>query len=227
MARDKKPVDHIDVKSNHANEESEVLTKDDASEEIGAAQGEASINEDNAQTNADNISQQDKSREQEAQGSAEELSAEQLKELLLKKEAESAEYLDTLKRVQAEMENFRKRMIREQSQIIEYAAQTVILELLPVIDNLERALDAAKDNKEGGKLREGVELIYSQLKGILEKECVEVIDPAGEMFDPLKHEAVMQIESDGKETNTVVEVLQKGYSLKGRLLRPAMVKVAK
>ncbi|MHB8842271.1 MAG: nucleotide exchange factor GrpE [Candidatus Aquicultor sp.] len=151
----------------------------------------------------------------------------ELKERLEQKEAEAAEYLDTLKRLQAEMENFRKRMIKEQEQIIQYAAQTVVLELLPVIDNLERALAAAEADAESGRLKEGVELIYTQLKGLLAKECVEVIDPAGEEFDPMKHEAVMQVASDEHAENTVVEVLQKGYDLKGRLLRPAMVKVAK
>lgn len=152
---------------------------------------------------------------------------EQLRALLDEKEAQLAEYLDTLRRVQAETENFRKRILKEQTQIIELATQTVILELLPVIDNLERALSSAEAGSEGEKLREGVELIYSQLKGILEKECVKVIDPVGEMFDPMEHEAVMQVEIDGYEENMVVEVLQKGYSLKDRLLRPAMVKVSR
>lgn len=152
---------------------------------------------------------------------------EALKGLLDQKGAEAAQYLDALKRTQAEMENFRKRMLKEQSQIIEYATQTVIMELLPVIDNLERALSVAETDNEGGKLREGVELIYSQLKAVLEKECVEVIDPMGKEFDPVEHEAVMQVDSDGYGENTVVEVLQKGYGLKGRLLRPAMVKVSR
>lgn len=151
----------------------------------------------------------------------------ELKEKLDKKEAEAAEYLDMLRRTQAEMDNFRKRMMKEQEQITQFASQVVLLELLPVIDNLERALNTADTEIDGGKLREGVELIYSQLKGILEKECVEVIDPVGEEFDPLLHEAVMQVEADGRKENTVVEVMQKGYSLKGRLLRPAMVTVAK
>jgi len=151
----------------------------------------------------------------------------ELKEKLDKKEAEAAEYLDTLKRVQAEMENYRKRMQKEQEQIIQHATQTVILELLPVIDNLERALDTAKAENESGKLYEGVELIYSQLKRILERECVEIINPVGEEFDPMRHEAVMQIDSEEHEANTVAQVMQKGYELKGRLLRPAMVVVAK
>jgi len=150
-----------------------------------------------------------------------------LKERLSQKETEATEYLDKLKRTQAEMENFRKRMLKEQEQIIQYAAQTVIRELLPVIDNLERALEASKGDTDGGKLLEGVELIYSQIKDLLARECVEVIDPLGNMFDPQKHEAVMQVDSDEYEENVVAEVFQKGYELKGRLLRPAMVKVAK
>jgi molecular chaperone GrpE len=150
-----------------------------------------------------------------------------LKERLSQKEAEAAEYLDKLKRVQAEMENFRKRMLKEQEQIIQHAAQTVIRELLPVIDNLERALDAANAESDAAKLREGIELIYSQIQELLTREYVEVIDPLGRAFDPQKHEAVMQVASDEYEENAVTEVLQKGYELKGRLLRPAMVKVAR
>lgn len=172
----------------------------------------------------DNTSVESSSPKEDAKGDKE---YDELKEELAKKEAEAAEYLDTLKRVQAEMENYRKRMQKEQEQIIQHATQTVILELLPVIDNLERALDTGKAENESGKLYEGVELIYSQLKRILERECVEIIDPVNEKFDPMRHEAVMQIESEEHEANTVAQVMQKGYELKGRLLRPAMVVVAK
>jgi molecular chaperone GrpE len=150
-----------------------------------------------------------------------------LKGLLNKSEAEAAEYLDVLRRTQAEMDNYRKRMMKEQAQIVECAAQSVLTELLPVIDNLERAIIAAKSGNEGGLLLGGVELIYSQILGILEKQEVEVINPAGEEFDPEKHEAVMQMDSDAHAENTVIEVIQKGYDLRGRLLRPAMVVVAK
>ena len=152
-------------------------------------------------------------------------SYEVLTERLTQKEAEAAEYLDTLRRVQADTENFRKRMLKEQEQIIQYASQTVIRELLPVVDNLERALAATDADAE--KLRGGVELIHTQIQELLARECVEVIDPLGAEFDPQKHEAVMQVESDELESNAVAEVLQKGYELKGRLLRPAMVKVTK
>jgi molecular chaperone GrpE len=156
-----------------------------------------------------------------------ERSYEELRDLVDQREAELAEYLDSLKRAQAEMDNYRKRMIKEQAQIVDNAAQSVLLELLPVIDNLERAIVAAKTADESGTLFDGVELIYSQILGILEKQSVEVINPADEQFDPMKHEAVMQMESEAHSENTVIEVIQKGYGLKGRLLRPAMVVVAK
>lgn len=152
---------------------------------------------------------------------------ETLKELLSKTEAEAAEYLDLVRRTQAEMDNYRKRMIKEQAQIVENAAQSVLTQLLPVIDNLERAIVAAKTANESGSLLGGVELVLSQILSILEKQSVEIINPAGEQFDPEMHEAVMQMESKAHAENTVVEVVQKGYILKGRLLRPAMVVVAK
>ncbi|MBS3908612.1 MAG: nucleotide exchange factor GrpE [Actinobacteria bacterium] len=154
-------------------------------------------------------------------------SYEDLKERLSRKEADAAEYLDMAKRVQAEMDNYRKRMLREQEQIVQYATQTVMRELLPLIDNIERALHAAEAGASSASLTEGFELIYTQLNALLAKECVEVIDPLGREFDPERHEAVLQVESEGHAENTVIEVLQKGYELKGRLLRPAMVKVAK
>jgi len=180
--------------------------------------------EDGNDASKQNTAVENSSPQKDARGDKE---FDELKEKLDKKEAEAAEYLDTLKRVQAEMDNYRKRMQKEQEQIIQHATQIVILELLPVIDNLERALDTAKAENDSGKLYEGIELIYSQIKKILERECVEVIDPVGEEFDPMRHEAVMQVESEEHEANTVAQVMQKGYELKGRLLRPAMVVVAK
>ena len=159
--------------------------------------------------------------------SASDASYEDLKERLGQKETEATQYLDMAKRAQAEMDNYRKRMLREQELIVQYATQTVMRELLPLIDNIERALNAAEAGASSASLTEGFELIYSQLNELLAKECVEVIDPLGQEFDPERHEAVMQVESEEHAENMVAEVLQKGYELKGRLLRPAMVKVAK
>lgn len=150
-----------------------------------------------------------------------------LKENLSRAEAERGEYLETLKRVQAESENFRKRMVREQTQVVEFATQNIICELLPLVDNLERAIESAGGVKDIEQLKTGVHLIYEQLKSILAQSGLEAIEPKEEPFDPQLHEAVLQVESDEHEENTVVDVVQKGYCLKGRVIRPAMVKVTR
>ncbi|MDI6690173.1 MAG: nucleotide exchange factor GrpE [Actinomycetota bacterium] len=150
-----------------------------------------------------------------------------LEKKLKAKEAEATDYLHTLKRLKADFENFKKRMVKEQTQFLEMASQNIIMQLLPILDNLERALEASRENKNPDNLLKGVEMIHSQLKGILEKEGLKIIDPLGEKFDPLRHEALMQVESDEHNEDTVVEVLLKGYLLKEKLLRPAAVKVSK
>lgn len=150
-----------------------------------------------------------------------------LKEEVARKEKAAEEYLEALKRIQAESENFRKRMIREQAQIVEFACQSLIGELLPLVDNLERAIESTKEAKDFDKLKEGVHLIYEQLRSVLVGSGLEAIDRVDEPFDPQLHEAVLQVESDEHEENTVVEVMQKGYCLKGRVMRPAMVKVTR
>ncbi len=164
-----------------------------------------------------------------SRGEPEQLAPEEaLKKRLEAKEAEANEYLQTLQRVQADLENFRKRMLKEQTQFLEFAAQNLILQLVPVLDNLDRAVVSAKNGDGLEKLAEGVELIRNQLNSILQNEGLEVLEPKpGEPFDPLHQEAVMQVETEDHPEHAVVELLQKGYSLKGRVLRPAMVKVAK
>ncbi|MDI6891706.1 MAG: nucleotide exchange factor GrpE [Actinomycetota bacterium] len=142
-----------------------------------------------------------------------------------KKEEELADCVDTLKRLQAEFENYKKRIIREQSQFLEFASQNLIGELLPVLDNFERALAAGECNRDD--FLKGIELVCAQFKKVLEKEGLQAIDPLGKHFDPHEHEAMMQVESDEHEEGTVAEVLQKGYLLKGRVIRPAIVKVAR
>lgn len=142
-------------------------------------------------------------------------------------QAQAAEYLDSLRRLKAEFENFRKRMLREQSEFIKFASQGLILELLPVVDNFERALE---HNAEGGHLeeyRKGLSLVRAQLLEALAKEGLSVIDSVGQPFDPHRHEAVMQEESDEFPEGTVVRELEKGYVLKDRVIRPAKVTVAK
>jgi molecular chaperone GrpE len=129
---------------------------------------------------------------------------------------ERDDYLENLRRVQAEFENYRKRVMAQQADHAERAAEGLVGELLPVLDACDAALQHGAD---------GVEPISGQLLDTLAKQGLERLDPEGEPFDPNFHEAVMHEEGDGSEGATVAEVLRPGYSWKGRVLRPAMVKV--
>ncbi|MCL2497368.1 MAG: nucleotide exchange factor GrpE [Symbiobacteriaceae bacterium] len=146
--------------------------------------------------------------------------------LRLQEEAEArAEAELQVKRWQADFENYRRRVTREREEFIQYASLELIQRLLPVLDNYERALAASANDPQS--FRDGVEMIYRQQLEVLIREGLEVVDPAGEPFDPNFHEAVLSVAAEeGVASQTVVEVLQKGYILRGRLLRPALVKVA-
>jgi molecular chaperone GrpE len=137
--------------------------------------------------------------------------------------AERDEYLAHLQRTQAEFDNYRKRMLRDQTTHLERATAGLIEQLLPVLDAFELALGSAGTDAE--RLRKGVELVYGELLGALEKAGLERIDAVGKPFDPEEHEAVMHVEDEGGEPG-VRDVVRTGYRLKGRVLRPAMVKVA-
>ena len=139
---------------------------------------------------------------------------------------EKKELLDGLLRLKAEFENYRKRMLKEQTRVLETAEAGLVKKLLTVIDNLERAVGNSADETGANGLREGVEMVLGQMVEILKKEGLEVIDPEGEVFDPEYHEAMMVVETDECPEDTVVEVTQKGYRFKGMLLRPALVNVA-
>jgi molecular chaperone GrpE len=141
--------------------------------------------------------------------------------------AERDEYLDHLRRLQADFDNFRKRMMRDQTSHLERATSGLIEQLLPVLDTFELALintSGPNAGTDAERLRKGVELVYSELRGVLEKAGLERIEAKGKPFDPEEHEAVMSIEDDGEPG--VRDVVRTGYRLKGRVLRPAMVKVA-
>jgi len=142
-------------------------------------------------------------------------------------ESERDEYLETLRRVQAEFENYRKRVIKEQSALVDRATSGLVEQLLPVLDSFELALknvdSAGSDDIES--VRKGVELVYAELLGVLEKAGLSRIEAEGKPFDPNVHEAVMQEDGDGEPV--VTDVLRTGYTLKGRVLRPAMVKVSR
>jgi molecular chaperone GrpE len=136
---------------------------------------------------------------------------------------ENRDLKDRYMRTLADFENYRKRADREKADFYKFALQGVLKELLPVLDNFDRALDHAED---GDDFHKGVALIYKQLLDTLKKHGVAPIDESGVKFNPNIHEAVMREEDPSVPSQTVTAILQKGYSLHDRLLRPAMVKVA-
>lgn len=136
---------------------------------------------------------------------------------------EAAAHLDTAQRIQADFDNYRKRMVREQEEACRRASQRLVTDLLPVVDNLERALAHAPADDP---LNEGVRMVLQQMLDVFGKEGVERIAPAGEPFDPNQHQAVGQTERADVPDSTCVEVYQFGYRMQGRVLRPASVVVS-
>ncbi|MGA2135253.1 MAG: nucleotide exchange factor GrpE [Bryobacteraceae bacterium] len=137
--------------------------------------------------------------------------------------ADKAELTDRLLRAMADFENFRRRAERDRSDFIQYAAMETVRDLLPVVDDFRRARKAETADKEYAK---GVDLIYQRLWETLKKAGLEPIEAAGKPFDPNVHQAVDRVQSEDLPDQTVLEEYQSGYNFKGKLLRPAMVKVA-
>jgi molecular chaperone GrpE len=136
---------------------------------------------------------------------------------------ENEELIDTLQRLQADFDNYRKRAARDQESLVARAGERIVKELLPVLDDLERALEAVESHEEA-ELEDGVKLVHRQLEQLLEKEGLALVETDGQ-FDPHVHEALLTQPSDADE-GSVIEVLQKGYRLGDRVLRPARVVVA-
>ncbi|MEP5569804.1 MAG: nucleotide exchange factor GrpE [Halioglobus sp.] len=135
---------------------------------------------------------------------------------------------DAALRAQADAQNVKRRAEQDVEKARKYALERFAGELLPVVDNLERALEAASGDDEAIKpIAEGVELTLKSFIDVLGKNKVDVVDPQGEPFDPNLHQAITMVENKEVEPNTVTAVMQKGYSLNGRLIRPAMVMVSK
>jgi molecular chaperone GrpE len=143
---------------------------------------------------------------------------------LARAERERDEYLDLARRAQADFENYRKRAAKEAAAAGQRAKSGLVRELLPVVDNLERALASAGDDEQ--HLAEGVRLVHSELIAVLERNGVEQFDPRGERFDPGEHEALSMRPQDGAESGTVLDVVEKGYRANGSILRPARVVVS-
>ncbi len=147
-----------------------------------------------------------------------------LEDLLAEEKAKSEEYYNQMLRLQAEFENYRKRVIREKEDLIKYGGEQLIINLLPVMDSFDSALQTQSGDYE--KLFEGIQMIAGQMFDILKKEGLEIIPTVGETFNPEIHEAVMKEESEEYPENTVIMELRRGYSYKGKVIRAAMVKVA-
>lgn len=146
----------------------------------------------------------------------------------LKEKAKLADdYFDRLLRSQAELDNFKKRIEKEKAEFLKYANESLIYELLGAIDNFERAIAAVEKKEDFKLLHQGVEMILKELHEILRRRGVSRIEALGAPFDPHRHEALSYVASEEHPENTVVEEIQKGYLLEGRIIRPAVVRVSK
>ncbi len=149
-----------------------------------------------------------------------------VKEELEEARKEAEEYLNRLRYLQADFENYRKRVQREREEMKRTASERVVAQLLEVLDNFERALESGKRARGKRALLEGMQLIYAQLRGILEREGLKEI-PCDGVLDPYYHEAIAVEEKQDCEDGEILEVLQKGYTLNGKVIRYAKVKVAR
>ena len=173
------------------------------------------------------VEEQNKNVEnQEAEKSAEETS-DNCDDKVKKLEAELEEWKNSYTRKLAEFQNFTKRKENEVAEMRKYASEGIIVKLLDNIDNLERAVDASKESQNFDSLIEGVNMILNNLKNLLTEEGVEEIEAAGKEYNPYEHKAMITENKEELDDNVVVQVFQKGYKMKGKVVRPAMVTVNK
>jgi molecular chaperone GrpE len=158
------------------------------------------------------------------QGEAQPAQPSQLEAEVENLKSEKATYLDRLARLQAEFDNYRKRAVKEQQDFRDYALADALKQVLPILDSLDRALKT--ENASTDDFRNGVDLIDRQFHDVLSRLGVEPIQAAGQPFDPNLHQAIQMVDTDEVADNHVVDELQRGYKIKDRLLRPAMVRVA-
>jgi molecular chaperone GrpE len=138
----------------------------------------------------------------------------------------SEEYLTRLKYAQADLENLKKRFDRQMEEVKNYSNERLVLELLEVVDELEMAVKSGRSSDPAETLIQGVEMTLKKLEKVLKNEAVSPIECLGRAFDPSKHNAVARIEKDGVEDCTVIEEVRKGYIMKGKVIRPSIVKIA-
>ncbi len=176
----------------------------------------------------ENVTDDKKTVSQGQESNFVEISADELQQLK-DDQAKSKEYFDQMLRIQAEFDNYRKRVTKEKADLQKFATEGIFSEILPILDNFERSLTVLEEHvsDENRKFFEGVELIYRQFNQFMEKNKVEIVKTVGEPFDPCYHNAVQQVVTDEYPENTVVEELSKGYILDGKLIRAATVIVSK
>jgi molecular chaperone GrpE len=212
------PEDNDDIRAHPAEPDAPagapVTSRDESGEPSGEedAQNEQEILEEKENTVAPSRAEPATSRTAEAE------------DPLARLQRERDEYLDLARRSQADFENYRKRAAREAAAAGERAKSGLVRELLPVVDNLERALASAEESEQ--HLAEGVRLVHSELIAVLERNGVKQFDPSGERFDPGEHEALSMRPQDGAESGVVIDVVEKGYRANGTVLRPARVVVS-
>ncbi|MGN7357797.1 nucleotide exchange factor GrpE [Paenibacillus sp. SAF-054] len=186
---------------------------------------ELNDNREEAGVENDNVNAQtDASSEEE--GNVEVLDTVHLQSEVQRLQTLADDYQQRALRTQADFDNFRKRTQKEKEDFAKYASSKLITELIPIFDNFDRAITAAGEIAENDSFAKGVGMIFRQLEGVLKAEGLETMDTVGQPFNPEFHQAIMQVESDEHEEGIVVEEVQKGYMLKDRVLRPAMVKVS-
>ena len=148
-------------------------------------------------------------------------------QVLEDKAAKSDEYFDRLLRLQADFDNYKKRLEKDKLEFIKFSNEEIIAQILTIIDDFERAVEAGKTKHDFDVLYKGIEMIHNDFKEFLKEKGLKEIEAKGKPFNPYEHEAMMQEETDKHPEDHVVEELQKGYTLNGRVIRPAKVKVAK
>ncbi|MDM8526396.1 nucleotide exchange factor GrpE [Desulfococcaceae bacterium HSG8] len=221
-----------DKEINKDQTETEELGTEDKTEEPDAEEraeepGTDEKTEEGAEDEADEPDTDEKTEEPDIEEEPADYS-EALKTKIEAAEQESRESHDRLLRVSAEFENYKKRSAREMESFKKFANESIIKELLPVVDNLERAIDSSANLKDADNgIAEGVNMTLKEILKVFEKFGIKPIESIGEAFDPSLHEAVMQEESDEYPGNSVLRELQRGYTIHDRLLRPAMVIVSK
>lgn len=161
------------------------------------------------------------------EGKDKRLTSKKLKGKLEEKEGEIKTLYDRLQRTQAEFENYKKRMVKEKSDLLKYAHEEIVKELIHTVDSLEMAIKHARESNQSEGVTEGIEIILRQLLKSFERFGVKGFISIGEKFDPNRHEAVVQVESAEHEPNTIMAESQKGYFLHDRLIRPALVTVSR